>query len=96
MDDAMVTGRMSREKKDAGNAVLARCGMNASQAINALYDRLIEGQSADFLEANSASATAEQRRAAAQFLDSLVVPLTGRFATMTLKDAKAERLAGRA
>ena len=44
MDNAMVTGRMSHEKKVAGNAVLERSGLNASQAINCMYDRLIAEQ----------------------------------------------------
>ena len=50
MDEAMVTGRMSVEKKTAGAEVLARAGMNASQAVNMLYDRLVEEQDVSFLE----------------------------------------------
>ena len=42
METAMVTGRMTPQKKEAGNAILKRAGLNASQAINRLYDRLIE------------------------------------------------------
>ena len=49
MDDAMVTGRMSAEKKAAGARVLEKAGLNASQAVNLLYDKLEEEQNADFL-----------------------------------------------
>lgn len=47
--DAMVTGRMPERKKQQGLRVLKRDGMNASQAVNLLFDRLIEEGSADFL-----------------------------------------------
>ena len=40
--DAMVTGRMPERKKQQGLRVLKRDGMNASQAVNLLFDRLIE------------------------------------------------------
>ena len=42
--DAMVTGRMPERKKQQGLRVLKRDGMNASQAVNLLFDRLIEGE----------------------------------------------------
>ena len=45
----MVTGRMPERKKQQGLRVLKRDGMNASQAVNLLFDRLIEEGSADFL-----------------------------------------------
>ena len=38
MADAMVTARMSSEKKEAGNRILEQMGTNASQAVNRLYD----------------------------------------------------------
>ena len=53
--DAMVTGRMPERKKQQGLRVLKRDGMNASQAVNLLFDRLIEegsGTAAMVLEAN--------------------------------------------
>ena len=47
MDDAMVTARMAAEKKRRGASVLTRDGLSASQAINLMYDRLIdEGEAA--------------------------------------------------
>ena len=41
MQDAMVTVRMSQEKKDAGTRVLKSLGQTASEAINEFYDYLI-------------------------------------------------------
>ena len=42
MADAMVTARMSQEKKEAGNRVLEQLGTNASQVVNRLYDYVLE------------------------------------------------------
>ena len=69
MEDAMVTGRMSAEKKAAGNSVLEKNGMNASQAVNLLYDRLAAEQDTDFLE--HGSPTRHQWKMAAELVDSL-------------------------
>ena len=41
MADAMVTARMSQEKKEAGNRVLEQLGTNASQVVNRLYDYVL-------------------------------------------------------
>lgn len=38
---AMVTGRMSLDKKRRGGEILAHYGLSASQAINLLYDRIL-------------------------------------------------------
>ena len=50
MADAMVTARMSQEKKDEGNRVLAQLGTNASQAVNRLYDYVLERRELPFPE----------------------------------------------
>ena len=42
MDDSMVTARMLDEKKRKGARILAREGLSASQAINLMYDKMIE------------------------------------------------------
>ena len=42
MTYAMVTARMTQEKKEAGNRILERLGTNPSQAVNRLYDYLLE------------------------------------------------------
>ena len=91
MDDAMVTGRMSAEKKAAGAQVLEKAGLNVSQAINLLYDKLIEEQNADFI----LHRIPEQREweSAAKFLDSLAspIPIATRFDNMTRGQIKLER-----
>ena len=91
MDDVMVTGRMSAEKKAAGAKVLAKAGLNASQAVNLLYDKLEEEQSAEFLTHRKP----EQREweSAAKFLDALAspIPIATRFDSMTRGQIKLER-----
>ena len=89
MEDVMVTGRMSAEKKAAGAKVLAKAGLNASQAINLLYDRLEEEQNADFLKHR----IPEKREweSAAKFIDSLHMPISTRFDHMTRGQIKLER-----
>ena len=54
MDDSMVTARMLDEKKRKGARILAREGLSASQAINLMYDKMIEEGEAGFLRAESA------------------------------------------
>lgn len=49
--DAMVTARMSPEKKEMGNRILEDLGTNASQVINQLYDLVIEKRALPFPEA---------------------------------------------
>ncbi len=95
MEDAMVTGRMSAEKKAAGNAVLEKAGFNASQAINALYDRLVETKSVDFLFDRHVSP--QQWKAAAKVVDSIAspVPIHTRFDDMTRGQIKLERAKSR-
>ena len=52
MDDSMVTARMLDEKKRKGARILAREGLSASQAINLMYDKMIEEGEAGFLRAD--------------------------------------------
>ena len=49
MGEAMVTGRMAPGKKRRGGQILHREGLTASQAINRMYDCLIEKGDASFL-----------------------------------------------
>ena len=53
----MVTARMAAEKKRRGASVLTRDGLSASQAINLMYDRLIDEGEADFLFSSAVSYT---------------------------------------
>lgn len=96
MGDAMVTARMPQEKKDAGMRVLARLGTNASQAVNALFDYLIEHGELPFAgKGERRTYTEEEVSAACAWVDSLPMqgasqsPLGG----MALSEARRERLA---
>lgn len=95
MDDVMVTGRMSREKKLAGNAVLSREGLSASQAINRMYERLAEDQSAGFLDSASEGHSRAEWLSAAHYVDS-ISSIDRRRATkfddMSRAEIKASRL----
>lgn len=91
MQESMVTGRMSSKKKAAGNAILKKSGMNASQAINALYSRIIEDKSAEVLT-GSVEKDPLKWKVAAAFVDSLVEPKATRFDSMSDADIRMERL----
>ena len=95
MDNAMVTGRMSSRKKAEGGRILEKAGLNASQAINLLYDRLLEEQNADFLLHRAAEP--REWDSAAKFLNSLAAPkkISTRFDTMTRGEIKLDRLKSR-
>ena len=91
MEDAMVTGRMSPEKKAAGAKVLAKSGLNASQAVNLMYDKLEEEQSAEFLVHRKPER--HEWESAARLIDSIAspVPIKTRFDDMTRGQIKYER-----
>ena len=95
MDDAMVTARMSAEKKAAGARVLEAAGLNASQAINLLYDKLAEEQNADFLLHRKPSP--HEWESAKMFLDALAspTPISTRFDSMTRGEIKLARAKAR-
>lgn len=95
MGDVMVTSRMSAEKKEAGNAVLEKCGLNASQAINKMYDRLIRDQNADSIEHREVAP--HEWESAARLVDSICskVPVSSRFDNMTRGEIKLERAKAR-
>ena len=89
MDDAMVTGRISAEKKVAGAKVLAKAGLNTSQAINLLFDKLAEEQDVDFLVHRKPEA--REWESAAKFIDSLHMPIDPRFEGMSRGEIALER-----
>lgn len=97
MSSSMVTGRMSDQKKKAGALILEREGLNASQAINLMYDRLIEAGNTSFLEAGSESParSVDRWKAASSFIDSLSRKRSSRFDTMNRAEIRMERLASR-
>ncbi len=94
MEDVMVTGRMTARKKAAGNAVLKDAGMNASQAINLLYSKLIQEKSVAFLEP-AADDVEARRKMAAEFVDSLPMQGISEFAAMSDAQVKEARLRSR-
>ena len=90
MDDVMVTGRMSAEKKAAGNRVLERFGLNANQAVNLLFDKLDREQDAEWLM--HPKPKPHEWESAAKLVDALHMPINSRFDNMTKAEIKRERL----
>lgn len=92
MADGMVTGRMAAAKKEAGNRVLEELGLNASQAINQMYDFLIKERSLPFASQEGAALDAERIQEARVFVRS--IPRKNAFSSMTddqIKQAKMSR-----
>ncbi|CVH79245.1 hypothetical protein BN3658_01846 [Coriobacteriaceae bacterium CHKCI002] len=93
MDDSMVTARMAASKKQRGASILAQEGLSASQAINLMYDRLVEEGEAGFLLSDeSRSDDRAKWAAAARFVDSLSSKRASRFDDMTKAEIRSERL----
>ena len=93
MAEAMVTGRMSDQKKSAGNRILAREKLKPSQAINLMYQRLIDEKSARFLRPTDTTTVDSARlKEAADFVDGLSMPGGSAFDSMTDAEIKAHRL----
>ena len=95
MADAMVTARMSAEKKAQGNRVLKREDLSASQCINMLYDRLIEEGDAAFLTGTRRTEDQSEWQRAASFVDTLSQPLETRFDSMSKAEIRVDRLKSR-
>lgn len=100
MADVMVTARMAAEKKTAGSQVLKDAGMTASQAVNQLYDYLVEfGHLPPELTGTHEHAnTSRQGRyaAAVAHIDAIPhVELDAEYAAMSSVDARMRRLASR-
>lgn len=94
MADAMVTARMSQEKKEAGNRVLEQLGTNASQVVNRLYDYVLENKKPPFPEEQGRRKyTQEEIAEAIAWVDS--IPRKDRFSTMTDDEIRRERLVSR-
>ena len=89
MDDSMVTARMLDEKKRKGARILAREGLSASQAINLMYDKMIEEGEASRIGDEAKWA------AASRFVDSLSSKRASRFDDMTKAEVRMERLRSR-
>ncbi len=90
MTDVMVTARMTKAKKDAGNKVLEALGANASQAINQMYDYLIEERRLPFGDRSLSRPSAAQVEDALAFIDD--IPITNAFSAMSDSAIKAKKL----
>lgn len=94
--DGMVTARMPIGKKEAGVAVLADLGVSASQAINGLFDYLIENGSLPFERARKqGSVSPDEIACAAAWIDGISLPAGNRFATASDDDIRRERLSSK-
>lgn len=94
MADAMVTARMSQEKKEAGNRMLEQLGTNASQAVNRLYDYVLEKKELPFPEQQGRRKyTQEEIAQAIAWVDS--IPRKDRFSNMSDHEIRQERLIAR-
>ena len=92
MNDAMVTARMSRQKKDAAARTFEKLGITASEAINSLYDYVLENGSLPFGDQPRRARwlhSAEEWARAAAVVDAL--PRQSRFTAMSDDEIKAER-----
>lgn len=94
MNESMVTGRMGADKKARGSRILQKSGLNVSQAINLLYDRIIREGNAEFLLEGGPRDDAAWENAA-RFVDSLTVEQATRFDDMTKAQIRADRLKNR-
>ena len=95
MSDAMVTARMSPEKKEAANRVFEQLGTNASRAINDLYDYVIANKELPTEEEMYVESLESRLREAAVWFDEVSLPMGNRFATMSDSEIKRERLVSR-
>lgn len=94
MASVMVTGRMSDDKKAAGLRVLKRNALNASQAINMLFDRLIADGDISFLRDEPQSCQSNFALAA-KYVDSISEPRKTQFDNMNKREIKMHRLAAK-
>ena len=95
MEQRMVTGRMSKSKKEKAVRILNREGLNASSAINMMFDRIIDSGSTDFLRSSPRKLSSEDWKSAADFVDSLSAKRQTRFDDMTKAEIKMDRLKNR-
>lgn len=95
MPDAMVTARMSQSKKNAGNEILRELGYSASQAINELYDRVLETHAWPLAPSKKASINLRDLNDALAFVDGIARVSPDDFIDMSDDEAKQRRLIGK-
>lgn len=94
MNDAIITARMPKAKKEAGNRVLEQLGSSTSQFVNSAYDYLIRHGASPFAApASNERVSAERIAAALAQVEGMCLPASNRFATMSDDDIRRERLA---
>ena len=91
MAESMVTGRMSAGKKAEGNRILREAGLNSSQAINMLYDRLIEERDASFLLKQKEAVSNDAVASAIETIKSLKLGYSSELADMTRGQVRLAR-----
>ncbi len=92
MPDAMVTARMSQSKKNAGNEILRELGYSASQAINELYDRVLETHAWPLESSKKAPINPQKLGEALAFIDGIARVSPNDFVDMSVNEAKQRRL----
>ena len=92
MPDAMVTARMSQSKKNAGNEILRELGYSASQAINELYDRVLETHAWPLALTKKSPISSQDLSDALAFVDGISRVSPDDFADMDGSEAKQRRL----
>lgn len=98
MADAMVTARMPRGKKEAGNRVFERLGTNASQVINELYDYVVAHEALPFGKPKLGQRryTEEEISAAREWIDSIPhADVDNKFLAMSKDEVRRSRLIDR-
>ena len=88
--DSMVTARMSKGKKESGNAILEQLGTNASNAINRFYDYIIEQKALPFDIPDLLSSEELKKRIA--LVDGIPLGTGNRFSSMSDEEIRRERL----
>ncbi len=92
MPDAMVTARMSQSKKNAGNKILQELGYNASQAINELYDRILETHAWPLAPSKKEAVDPSDLAEALAFVDGIARVPSSEFVDMSPEEAKRRRV----
>ena len=92
MADAMVTARMPQSKKDAGNKILRELGLNASLAVNELYDYILETHTWPLAAKKTNEINALQLADALAFVDNIARVPKDSFIDIDYDQAKRQRL----
>ena len=94
MPDAMVTARMSTQKKETGAKLLKSLDISASEAINQLYDYIIKTGRLPFDLPEDGTLTTEKRLAQAvkRVNDIPKVPVSKEFSMLSDNEIRLARL----